>query len=148
GPGRVLILHGGRNPDGVNAHGPQPRGKVGQISRPVIGIIIVPVIPPETLQDNFGVPRVRQSGCSGQTNPSDLKHDIPELHVFSCNAPCALRQNECGGLPNFVAGAKFGSAGKPSKLPHCYTLARMPTRSLANAKPLNLTPLPGTGPTE
>ena len=53
--GGVFVFDGGRNPYGVDAEFAKARGEIGEVGGPIIWIIVIPVIPPESLKDDLAV---------------------------------------------------------------------------------------------
>jgi len=73
----VGVFDGGRNPNGIHAHGLEARGQVGEIISPAVGVVRVPEIPPEALHHYFlGVGRLvadpQQGQRQGQHEPESF----------------------------------------------------------------------------
>lgn len=81
GAGGVFVFDGGGNPYGVDAEFAKARGKVSEVSGPIVWVIVVPVIPPEALKDDFAFGGVK--GSAGERQTQQEQCEEPAVHCWT-----------------------------------------------------------------
>src|SRR5438093_1659498 len=109
--GRVLILDRRRNPDRVDPDDAQAGRKIGEISCPVVGIIVVPIIPPETLEHDLAIPGIRGDASNQEAAVNREINGYANSHQFTCSLAADWMQSS--NSPSYGPTHKPGSGEKP-----------------------------------
>src|SRR5206468_8203476 len=83
--------------DRVNPEGAQPWSEVGQVSRPVADVIVVRIIPPETLQHDLAVPWIGAEVGGEEAGEGQQPNGIAQSHRLTCTSvpePMQLRSRQ------------------------------------------------------